>query len=292
MRFFMDGPCGDLCYLNTRDHPRGAEHKRFVEELYGRFHQLADRHFREDARSHFLQRFWEMYLAVALLERGFDLKHPSDEGPDFLADIGTIRVWFEAIAPEPGDGRDQVPQLVHGKLAERPDERILLRLTAALVDKRKQYDRALAKGIISRQDRYVLAINSRGIQKASYGSTMPLFVQAFLAIGPLQVVFDSKTEITDSFYKYRPAIQKLSGCSVSTRAFLDNAASFCSAVLHSSVDCANYPKQLGGDFCVLHNPNAQRPLDEAVFQWCEQFTLRGNQMHRSKPNLTVTPVTS
>ena len=72
--FFMPGPCDDLAYLNTRDHLRGANHISFVEQLWGRFYPLADPHFREDARTHFLQRFWEMYLAVALLEHGFDLQ--------------------------------------------------------------------------------------------------------------------------------------------------------------------------------------------------------------------------
>jgi hypothetical protein len=58
----MDGPCEDLGYLNTQDHPCGTQHKHFVEELWGQFHLPADTHFREDARNHFLQRFWEMNL--------------------------------------------------------------------------------------------------------------------------------------------------------------------------------------------------------------------------------------
>jgi hypothetical protein len=286
--FFMEGPCKDLGYQNTRNHPRGTEHKRFVEGLWDRFRDLADTHFREDARNHFLQRFWEMYLGVALLEHGFNLKRHGDKGPEFYAFVGESRIWFEAIAPEPGDGPDQVPQLVSDEMSEVPTEQILLRYTHALVEKRRKYVDALKQGIVSAQDYYLLAINSQGIRHAPYGNTMPHFIQAFLPFGPLAVSIDTKTlEVKDSFYQYRPAVSKLSGSPVSTRTFLDEEASFCSAVLHSTVDCANHPDQLGGDFSILHNPNAQRPLDAAVFQWCEQFTFRDNQLHSSKSSPAV-----
>lgn len=285
MPFFMDGPCEDLGYLNTRDHPRGVDDKRFVEELWGRFYPLADMHFRDDARNHFLQRFWELYLAVALLEYGFSLQRHGDEGPEFYAFVGNSCIWFEAIAPGPGTGPDQVPQLVPGEVAYVPTDKILLRFTNALNEKRGQYAAALDKGIVSPEDQYILAINSRGIRHAPYGNSMPYFIQAFLPFGPLTYTVDVKSfEIKDSFYPYRPEVSKLNGSPVSTRAFLDEEASFCSAILHSGVDCANHPGQLGGDFSVLHNPRAQRPLDATVFDWCDQFTLRDEHLHRSTPN--------
>lgn len=287
MPFFMDGLCEDLGYRNTRDHPRGARHKEFVEALWRRFYPLADIHFREDARNHFLQRFWEMYLGVALLEHGFDLHRHGGEGPEFYAFIGNSRIWFEAIAPGPGTGPDQVPQLIVGEAAYVPTEKILLRFTNALNEKRKKYTSALAKGIISIEDYYILAINSQGIPNARYGGSIPYFIQAFLPFGPLTIAFDTKSfEQTDSFYAFRPEVTKVSGSPVSTRSFLDEEASFCSALLHSGVDCANHPSQLGGDFSVLHNPGARRPLDTTAFGGCEQLTFRDGQLHRSPPHQT------
>jgi len=268
----MDGPCEDRGYENTRDHPCGIEHKHFVEYLWCRFQHLADIHFREDARNHFSQRFWEMYLAVVLLEHGFKLEHQRDDGPDFYASVGNSRIWFEATGPGPGEGPDQVPQLVFGEVAEVPIEKILLRFTNALAEKGQKYAESLAKGIVSQKDHYVLAINSERIRHAPDGNSIPYFIQAFLGFGPFAFAIDPKTgEVTDSGYQYRPAVLKKSGSSVSTRAFLDQDASFCSAVLHSGVDCANHPDQLGGDFSVLHNPNAQRPLGNEVFDWCNQY---------------------
>jgi hypothetical protein len=283
--FFMDGPCEDWGYRNTRDHPRGAQAKSFVETLWERFYPLADSHFRVDARNHFLQRFWEMYFAAALQEKGFNLQRHGNEGPEFYAFAGNRRIWFEAIAPDPGTGPDQVPELVHGEAGEVPTEKILLRFTNALDTKRKRYVAALAKEIVSPNDQYVLAINSRGIPHASYGNTMPYFIQAFLPVGPLTVVFDKITgKVIDTFYQYRSEVSKLSGNSVSTRAFLDEEVSFCSAVLHSSVDCANHPDQLGSDFSVLHNPKAQHPFDNNVFKWWEQFTFHDGRLRRLPPN--------
>jgi hypothetical protein len=283
MPFFMDGPCDDLGYRNTRDHPRGAQYKQYVEELWSRFNPLADPHFREDARNHFVQRFWEMYLAVTLLENGFHLQRYGNEGPEFYASLDKRRIWFEAIAPGAGTGPDHVPELVPGTAGYIPTEKILLRFTHALAEKRSRFETALAKGIISAEDSYVLAINCREIPHARYGTDIPYFIQAFLPIGPLTFAFDKKSlEVTQSFYPYRPEISKLNGSPVSTRTFLDGWASFCSAVLHSQVDCANHPRRLGGDFAVLHNPQALKGLDPRVFEWCTQYTVRDGQLHRSR----------
>ncbi|MGH7215663.1 MAG: hypothetical protein ACREIG_00350, partial [Nitrospiraceae bacterium] len=189
--------------------------------------------------------------------------------------------------PGPGTGPDQVPQLVFGEATSIPTEQILLRFTHALDEKRKKYAAAMDKGIVSAEDHYVLAVNSRRIRHAPYGNSMPYFIQAFLPFGPLTVEVDTKTfELKNPFYPYRPEVSKVNGSPVSTRAFLDEEASFCSAVLHSGVDCANHPDKLGDEFSVLHNPRARRPLDATVFGWCEEFTLRDEQLHRSPPRPT------
>jgi hypothetical protein len=159
-----------------------------------------------------------------------------------------------------------------------------LRFTNALKEKHGRYTTAVTKGIISPEDHYVLAINSQGIPDSNLGTPLPYFIQAFLPFGPLTMTVDVNTlEKKDSSYAYRPQVWKRSGSPVSTRTFLDDEASFCSAVLHSRVDCANHPDSLGAGFSVLHNSRAQRPLNATVFDWCVQFTLRDEYLHRSPP---------
>jgi hypothetical protein len=286
--FFLPGAAPDLGYSNTRDHPRGADSRDFCEALWRRYAPLADPHFRQNAQTQFLQRFWEMYLAVALLDRGLPVTRHGNEGPEFFVPLGTQRLWIEAVAPGPGEGPDRVPEIAFGRFiaVNVPVEKILLRFTNALAEKRARYAAAVSKGIISRDDLYLLAINGRGIPYAPHGDdSIPYFVQAFLPFGPITLEVDVETfEIARSFRAYRPDVRKLKGADVSTRTFLDSEDSFCSAVLHSAVDCANYPERMGDDFAVLHNPQAEHPIDSAVFVWCTQLSLRENALHREAPS--------
>jgi hypothetical protein len=113
---------------------------------------------------------------------------------------------------------------------------------------------------------------------------MPRFVQAFLPIGPLAGQIDPKTrKVTDSVYQYRPQIAKVSGAEVSTRTFLDEDAAFCSAVIHSAVDCANGLPELEADFSVLHNPKATNAITDTEFRWCTQFVVRDDELHKLEP---------
>jgi hypothetical protein len=281
--FFLPGDASDVGYLATRDHPRGRAAKELCESLWALYAPLADPHFREDARTNFLQRFWEMYLAVALKHHGMTLTRYGNEGPEFYAESGGRRIWIEAIAPRQGEGPDRVPEVTFGAVIAEyvPVEKILLRFTSALAAKRERYVAAVKKGIILPQDAYVLALNSRGIPRADISDGVPYFVQAFLPFGPVTVIVDTNTlGITETFRAYRPSVRKANSAAVSTRTFLDPESGFCSAVLHSSVDCANHPSELGGDFVVLHNPQAVVPINANVFGWCEQLYLRENQLHR------------
>lgn len=277
--FFIDGPAKDLGYTFTRDNPQVSHRKAYVENLWQRYSPYADYAFREDARNHFLQRFWEMYLAVALLDKGLVIKKHGNEGPEFSVQIAGKKIWIEAIAPTPGDGPDYVPECPSGIARRVPVEKILLRFTNALASKKNNYETAIAKGIIAPEDPYILAINSRGIPGAPYGNTIPYFVQAFLPFGPLTVSIDTKSnQITETFYRYRPLVEKSSGAKVSTKAFLDSDMAFCSAVIHSAVDAANIPTQIGSDFSVLHNPVTPKTIPNNVFHWCTQYELHGNEL--------------
>jgi hypothetical protein len=294
--FFLKGEDVDLGYKNIRDLDHNNIHenaRQFIQYLWSKYAPLADPHFREDAQNHFIERFWEMYLAVSLLDRGFSLNRYGHEGPEFYFMHNDKKFWVEAIAPGPGTGPDRVPEIKAGlsMAQEVPTENILLRFTSAVAEKKSRYFRALDKGIVSEDDGYILAINSRAIPHAPYGNTLPYFTQALLPIGPLEVSFDRNSERVDSQYQYRGVVQKQSGTNIPTTAFLDPEYGYLSAVLHSAVDCVNRPELIGDDYCILHNPNADKGIDSSLFSWARQMHVVNNELITNEPNnsLNSTP---
>lgn len=286
--FFQYDDAKDKAYINVRDLdvPQCKNAREFIAELWKIYEPYADQHFLKDARNHFLQRFWEMYLTVTIIQRGYEIKRVSDKGPEFYISLNNKRIWFEAIAPGPGEGKDHVPEFEPDGIARLvPIEKILLRFTNALAEKRSKLLEAVNKNIIKPGDSYLLAINCRGIPHAAYGNTMPYYIQALLPFGPLAVNFDTKTgDVVNSFYQYREGVSKLNGTNIATTAFLDSKYNCISAVLNSAVDCVNRPDNLGGDFSILHNPIAESCIDLSAFNWCEQYSLIDNELILNEPN--------
>ena len=269
--FFLDGPADDPAYVNVRDLSHLAAYRAFTESLWPHYKHLADDHFLADARNHFLQRFWEMYLACTLIDRGFELHRHGGEGPEFFFNDGAKRVWVEAIAPTAGTGADKVPATVPGECFTTPVDKIVLRFTSALHDKRKKVEIAMAKSIVKRDDAVLLALNSRAIPHAPYGAEMPYIVKAMLPFGALTIGIDRQTrKAVETYHQYRPELLKSNQSPVSTMPFLDPAYSMFTGVIHSGVDCANRPDEMGKDFYLLHNPTAAHSLSPQLFSWGRQ----------------------
>ncbi|HEY3489830.1 MAG TPA: hypothetical protein VGK27_06890 [Candidatus Deferrimicrobiaceae bacterium] len=282
--FFLPGikDC-DCGYLNIQRSEFLRPVKINIERLWEIYQPYADRHFREDACKHFLQRYWEMYLAVALIDSGFTLFKPSDEGPEFFIEIDGRRVWVEAIAPEGGEGPDRVSEFPPGAAFNVPTEKILLRYTHALAEKHAKYQRDLEKGIIGIDDGYILAINCRMIPHASFGGVIPYPIQAYLPFGHPAVSFDVRTgKIVDRYFEKREAISKLAGAQIPTTAFLNPAYAGISAIIHSAVDAANSPVIHGEDFVVLHNPLAAQPIREGAFSRWRQYKYEDGRLTLSE----------
>jgi hypothetical protein len=290
--FFLPGDCSDPGYRNVRDgdHSPLVEGRAFTESLWPQYAPLADAHFREDARAHFIERFWEMYLAVALVDHGLRLVPGSGTGPEFSFNHDDRHFWVEAVAPGPGTGADRVPEIELGVAYEVPTEKILLRFANAVVEKRTRYHSALQARIIDPASGYVLAINSRRIPHAPYGNTLPFYLQALLPIGNLTVMLNRSTrEIEDRFYAAREKVLKSNTAPVSTQPLLNRDFGFISTVLHSSVDCVNRPATLGEDFSVLHNPLATRPLAPSTFDWCDQYFYNDGILEKRLANTGLQP---
>src|SRR5437899_3715032 len=99
--FFQPGNVPDANYTMVRDRPIFAHNKELIERMWQEFAPLCpDRHFLEDAKTHFHTRTWEMYLAHVLRGDGFALERPSSAAPDIRFKWRRRLLQVEAIAAE------------------------------------------------------------------------------------------------------------------------------------------------------------------------------------------------
>lgn len=280
--FFLPGESPDPLYVAMRDYTHNEALRAEIEAMWCVFEPYADSSFKRAATQQFHQRYWEMYVAVALMHRGHALTKHGDDGPEFSFQVDGRRVWLEAVAPTRGIGADAVPEITHGEYYNVPVEQILLRFTNAFREKQQRFAVARGKGIVSSDDAYILAINSRNVPHAPYGATVPFYIQALLPVGSLTLEIDKDSRrVVDRYHNYRPEVRKANNTEVSTSIFLDSMSAFCSVVLHSAVDAANHPSELGSDFSLLHNPSATHEVRGEVFFWAEQFTFSNWQLNQA-----------
>src|SRR3990170_4283435 len=118
-------------YVALRDHPRNAALREIASQLWLSFAPYADPSFPQLFADQLHPRFWEMYLAVRLLEKGLKLIPKSaSRGPDIHAIFSGNDLWIEAVAPEEGEGPDAVPSLEeHESYEPYPEDKIILRFT-------------------------------------------------------------------------------------------------------------------------------------------------------------------
>jgi hypothetical protein len=205
----------------------------------------------QDFALHTHQRFWEMYLAAALLAAGHSIEAPKP-GPD----IGLIhrgkRIWIEAVTATPGDPSkpDSVPayepRLGVSTVRSVPQDQITLRCTAAIAAKFPvQYRRHAEMGIVRPEDCYIVAVN---IGQADYWmdhGTPPYVLRAVLGLNHLFVTIDRESRrITRRGVQLRAQIPKKQGDAVDADLFLTEKSAPVSGVISSLVNVstpANVP---------------------------------------------------
>lgn len=268
-------------YMNVRDKPDCAEYKDFVESLWKIYKPYADKHFQTDAAMHFQERFWEMYIGGTFLDHGFSITRGGDKGPEFCLSNTLKKIWIEAIAPGPGCGPDayDLPKQQGDSFVAYnvPTDEIILRLRHAVEEKKRKYENYVAEGVISADDAYIIAINSKRIDTIVLSADLPNIVKSVYPFGSLTLVLDRETlDIKDKFYDNKSTIIKKSGSPVSTSIFFDDDYAGISAVIYSDVDCANKPLTLGADFVLVHNARATNKLDLGTLKFGDEYWLGDN----------------
>jgi hypothetical protein len=249
--------------------------RKSVENLWQRFEQYADPHFKTEIQKDFDARYWEMYLTCSIDDAGYLPSCPKP-GPDVQIKKEENIIWFEAIAPSGGqtDNPDKVPDYEFGTVRSVPDREITLRLCSAIKEKyNNKYWKYREKKIINETDVYVIAITGCKINYANKEREIPRIIRSVFPIGNLQVSVDQNTfEFSDTSYAYEPEISKISGSRVSTSIFMNKKYYYLSAVLYSNVNAVNAPKISGSDYVIVHNPHAVNILPRGFFKRGLEYT--------------------
>lgn len=250
---------------------------------------LADPKFLDELVSGEEHKFWaclsEALVAQQLAARNLPLRPNHGVGPDFLVMDGGRKVWIEVVCPEPARVPEDWLTLRPG-VGNFPHEEILLRWTSAIkakaerllgsVDRPEGY---LASGLVSREDAYVIAVNGCRLRNGPFSSLMgisgfPFAVEAAFGIGPLQVIINGDTnETVGTSYQHRPFVKNRNGSNVPAHTFLDPAFEVISAIWAVDLNACSV---FGGrePTCVVHNPNAIRPLPVGFLPSLHDFVAR------------------
>ena len=267
MRFFKEGSAPDPLYETFRDDQfswHGESAREFVERAWARCARYCDRDLAEQARQHFLARFWELYLAFSLTEHRVDLEENSrTEGPDLR--LKHDPVWIEAVTASAGIGEDAVRRPVPGSVYSVPDAQIKLRLSSAIAAKAAKFIGYRSAGVVGQSDMLVIAVNASDVPNARTDMPLPRIVRVLFPFGnPVAHLNGESFEVVRTSYSFEGAIEKRSGSRVDTAMFSDSAYSHVSAVLYSDADPINRPALPGTEFVLVHNPLATSPLPKRL----------------------------
>jgi hypothetical protein len=177
------------------------------------------------------------------------------------------RVWIEAVAATNGElGRpDSLVEPRHG--GQIPEPRIVLRYTTAIREKYRKYLCYLRRGIIDKDDAYVVAINASRLayRWALAAIDLPRFLKALYPIGELEVLIDVQS-LRSAGVQHRPrySIVKANKSLVPVLGFIDRRWRGITAVLCSDADAGLLFAPLGCDFEIAYNPLCRQPIARGV----------------------------
>lgn len=265
--------------IQGKVNPRCQEAHDLVESLWHRVKKYLDPDIAIELPNQFHARFWEIYLAVALMEAGLNLE-PSDsrDGPDICIQTDQSRVWVEAVTVSSGQGEDAVPEIEFGVVREVPDNQIKLRLLSAFSEKCRKYRKYVDKQWVDVQEPYVIAINSAQIPSAS-DCWPPRILRTLLPIGFEILHLEGESlQVTSRVHGYQGEIIKKSGARVETTSFLQNENSGISAVIYSRADVFNHPSEMSKALLLFHNPLAANPLPLGFLKKGHEYWLQNGRL--------------
>jgi type I restriction enzyme S subunit len=212
----------------------------------------------------FMQRFWELHVAVSLLDIPVPLLRRDERdqaGPDSIFKSGDSLCCIEAIVPNAGEGADRVPDLKTGGVYSVPDLEIQLRYTSALYTKLVQRNKRVDSGIVDERSPYLVAINGSRVPSAKLDYDPPRIVRCLFGIGPPAVDINVQTmEWGDWFLTAREKLPRSLADDVPANAFMSQEFKKISGVLFSTSDPWNFYGSFSSQVFLVENPNADVPV--------------------------------
>jgi len=280
--------------------------KDFLEELWKKYSPYAvEKSFRGDLKAQPHARIWEMYLANALIDCGFDLARKQEKGPDIQLKNPTI--WIEAVASTDGSKSNDkgtqslsaIPEILlpESMCGGPPEIEIILRYTGSIKDKLTKLLKYLEKGPVDQNEPYIVALNSHKVSHAQYDhqhtpNKIPTIVKAVFGYGDSvrrspypKNGFSPPIDSKSTEYKYRPYITNHSGVEISTGMFFSEDYSSISALIFSKEGFWSLqnriPDLLSENFILIHNPLAKNPLPKKWLKSGHEFWIDQGGLYRS-----------
>jgi hypothetical protein len=285
--FDIDVPDAQVGYLNIKaaQFPTEALIKQGLEELWTRYEPYADAHFRTEFAKQPEPRFWEMYLAVQLLNARKKIlsrdQLPAaqrDEGPDICIPKGKRKIWIEALAPDRGEpsNLDQVPDLFAASAegqAQDARRQVELRITSALLKKRDAFQEYRDKGIVAEEDSCVVAISAAEFALQAVDAGLPHAVTAVYPFGQEHFVLDPNgPRVVSRGHEYSAEIRRLGDNRgpIPRTAFQHEHFAGISGIIWSRRAIGNFLGQ-PDDFMFIHNDTAEKSIPRGWFRWLQEF---------------------
>ncbi len=167
----------------------------------------------------------------------------------------------------------------HKRGSGLPDDQMKLRLLNAIDEKLKKYHRYRETGVLSSEDRYVIAVSGSAIGMARHELPIPRIVRDVFGLGNEQVHIDLESGRKDEWsWSSQEVVNKKSGSPVDSKLFLSSKSAPISAVMYCFTDECNRPPNPGVDFLTVHNPSASNKLARGFFPFGREYWLEGDQL--------------
>jgi len=258
-----------------------------LDNLYAKYEPVLDHDFDKKFPIETNRRYWELYLAHFLSQQ-FRLKPPkskkNNQGPDFCFQHEGKTIWVEAVAPEPGDNENTVPNLIIYEpeknwppmAQEVPKEKIILRYQSVLDVKAKKFKKNREERIVKDDDIQIIAVSDADLPLWPMGDIVPYILNALFPIGDYRIEINRNSgQSVGEGYGYQE--ERLNANNSPVRYFFQESNELISGILYHASHMGDLVWDEWEDInknqlYFIHNPFAKHPLPQGLFKCGHEYT--------------------